>query len=92
MIVPTPAGVVRLIYGDGTMNINTPTHLDAKKSATYLGLSTSTLAKLRLSGNGPTYSKLGRRVIYRMEDLNKWVESRLHNSTSEYPTFGLSGN
>jgi hypothetical protein len=86
MIVPTPAGVVRLIYGDGIMNNSTPNYLDAKRSAAYLSLSISTLAKLRLSGNGPTYSKLGRRVIYRVGDLNKWVESRLHKSTSEYPS------
>jgi hypothetical protein len=68
------------------MNISTPNYMDSKRSAAYLSLSISTLAKLRLYGNGPTYSKLGRRVIYRVEDLNKWVESRLHNSTSEYPS------
>jgi predicted DNA-binding transcriptional regulator AlpA len=43
--------------------------VDAREAARRLGLSTSTLAKMRLSGSGPTYAKLGRRVVYRTEDL-----------------------
>jgi predicted DNA-binding transcriptional regulator AlpA len=61
-----------------------PLVLDAKNAANRLGLSTSTLAKLRLTGNGPTYSKLGRRVVYRIDDLEDWVQVHRHKSTSEY--------
>ncbi len=43
----------------------------------------STLAKLRLTGNGPPYCKLGRRVVYRPEDLAAWLESRLAHNTSD---------
>jgi hypothetical protein len=47
------------------------------------GLSESTLAKLRLNGNGPAYCKLGRRVVYRGEDLEVWLASRVARDTSD---------
>ncbi len=67
------------------MNTKTSTSLlDTEKAATWTGLSTSTLAKLRLTGNGPAYSKLGRRVVYRIDDLDEWIRAHRHKSTSEY--------
>jgi predicted DNA-binding transcriptional regulator AlpA len=79
------AGVVRLILGDVLMNMKANySLLDAQKAAAWTGLSTSTLAKLRLSGNGPTYAKLGRRVVYRIDDLQAWIEAHRFKSTSEY--------
>jgi len=57
--------------------------LTADEAAKVLGLAPSTLAKLRLSGNGPVYCKLGRRVIYRREDLDAWLESRVARNTSD---------
>jgi predicted DNA-binding transcriptional regulator AlpA len=60
-----------------------PSVLDAVTSAHYLGISPSTLAKLRLTGNGPVYCKLGRRVVYRREDLEAWLESRVARNTSD---------
>jgi predicted DNA-binding transcriptional regulator AlpA len=60
--------------------------VDAREAARRLGLSTSTLAKMRLSGAGPAYVKLGRRVAYRTEDLEAWVVANRYCSTSEYTT------
>ena len=81
----SPAGVVRLILGDAAMTTNSNSSLlDAQKAADWTGLSTSTLAKFRVSGNGPTYAKLGRRVVYRIDDLEAWVEAHRFKSTSEY--------
>ena len=59
--------------------------LDATNAAKRLGLSISTLAKMRLYGTGPAYSKLGRRVVYRPEDLEAWIAANRFQSTSEYP-------
>ena len=53
-------------------------------AAEYLRLSVSTLAKMRLYGNGPVYSKLGRRVVYRHQDLDAWLARNSYRSTSEY--------
>lgn len=57
--------------------------ITAKVAAHIVGLSESTLAKLRLNGNGPTYCKLGRRVLYRPEDLDVWLQSRTTSDTSD---------
>ncbi len=62
-----------------------PVVLTPEQAAEALSLSPSTLAKLRLSGKGPTFCKMGRRKIgYRPADLELWVEGRMHRSTSEY--------
>jgi hypothetical protein len=65
------------------MTTSNPITLTPGAAAKVLGLATSTLAKLRLSGNGPVYCKLGRRVVYRMQDLEAWLESRVARDTSD---------
>lgn len=58
--------------------------LRAPAAADYLGLSASTLAKMRLRGDGPLYMKAGPRVVlYDVADLEAWLESRKRRSTSE---------
>jgi predicted DNA-binding transcriptional regulator AlpA len=59
--------------------------LSAPEAAGRLNLSTSTLAKLRLAGSGPAFSKLGRRVVYMEQDLLDWISDRRFRSTAEYP-------
>lgn len=82
--IPSLAGVVRRNDGDGSMTIYNPIVLNTGQVAERLGLSESTLAKMRLSGDGPPYSKLGRRVVYRPEDIDAWIASNRFSSTSEY--------
>jgi predicted DNA-binding transcriptional regulator AlpA len=60
-----------------------PKVVTAKVAARFVGLSESTLAKLRLNGNGPVYCKLGRRVVYRPADLEQWLQSRTARDTSD---------
>lgn len=58
--------------------------LRAPQAASYIGLSTSTLAKMRLRGDGPPYSKAGPRIVlYARADLDAWLTSRRRRSTSE---------
>ncbi len=52
-------------------------------AARFVGLSIRTLEKHRIYGTGPRYSKLGGRVVYRVEDLQAWVESGAKASTSD---------
>lgn len=54
-----------------------------KDAADALGVSVSTLNKWRVSGFGPRFTKLGRRVGYRDEDLQAFVAKGLRQSTSE---------
>ncbi len=53
-------------------------------AADFLGLSASTLAKMRLRGDGPIYSKAGPRVVvYDLADLESWLTARKRSSTSD---------
>jgi predicted DNA-binding transcriptional regulator AlpA len=45
-------------------------------------LSSSTLAKLRLTGGGPHYIKLGRTVVYDPADVEAWLSIHRRSSTS----------
>jgi excisionase family DNA binding protein len=67
--------------------------LNPREAANYLGLSTSWLAKLRLTGDGPPFLKLGRQVRYRRADLDAWLNQRLRRSTSDpgYDPDGSNG-
>ena len=62
--------------------VTTPILLTPKETARYLNLSVSWLAKRRLAGDGPPYSKLGGAVRYDEVKLRKWVTSQLRTSTS----------
>lgn len=56
---------------------------DTERAAARLGLSPSTLEKLRVTGGGPAYLKLGRRVVYEASDLDVWKAARRTLSTSQ---------
>lgn len=69
------------------MNCETiPARLSVEEAAGYTGLSVSTLNKMRLTGCGPVFIKLNRRVVYQTSDLDSWLASKRHRSTSEYGT------
>lgn len=52
--------------------------------AALTGLARSTLAKLRLSGEGPRFVKLGAAVRYRVDDVQAWVAAKpRRRSTSD---------
>jgi excisionase family DNA binding protein len=57
--------------------------LPVSEAARFLGLSKSTLDKLRISGGGPTYLQLGRRVLYDVADLEAWLMPKRRSSTSD---------
>jgi excisionase family DNA binding protein len=60
--------------------------LTVRGAANYLGLSPSTLNKLRCTGTGPIYFKLGRAVRYDPQDLDHWLAARRISSTSQTVT------
>jgi predicted DNA-binding transcriptional regulator AlpA len=57
--------------------------LRTAEAAAYCGSSASTFEKLRLTGGGPVYSKIGRRVVYRVDDLDAWLAANRRRSTSD---------
>lgn len=58
--------------------------LRTREAAAHVGLSASTLEKLRVSGGGPRFTKAGPRiVVYAVADLDTWLSERARGSTSE---------
>jgi predicted DNA-binding transcriptional regulator AlpA len=57
--------------------------VSAPEAAQYLGISASTLSKLRVFGGGPEFHKLGRRVVYDTRDLDGWFKAHKRSSTSD---------
>ena len=49
--------------------------LNEPEAAAYLGLAPRTLQSWRVRGRGPAYIKAGARVLYRVIDLERWVEA-----------------
>ena len=62
---------------------NSSERMPVKQAAQYLCLSPSTLNKWRVTGEGPQYLKLGRRVLYETYALDAWLGAQRRNSTSE---------
>jgi predicted DNA-binding transcriptional regulator AlpA len=60
-----------------------PRYLRTPEAARFLGLSGRTLEKHRTYGTGPLYSKLGGRVVYRIDDLQAWVNRGSKASTTD---------
>jgi excisionase family DNA binding protein len=56
--------------------------LTQSETAKLLRLSERTLERLRVSGGGPAFVKLGRSVRYREVEVERWVEGRVVSSTS----------
>ncbi|HYG05320.1 MAG TPA: helix-turn-helix domain-containing protein [Stenotrophomonas sp.] len=51
--------------------------MNVDQAAERLGLSRSTLEKMRHTGRGPRYVKLGGRVFYRRVDLDAYIEGAI---------------
>lgn len=55
-------------------------YLRAKEAAILLGVSASTLAKMRMRGDGPPFRKFGPRIVlYRKDELDKWISEQPAN-------------
>jgi hypothetical protein len=67
-----------------TTNIN-PDFFDVKGASAYLGgtVSKSTLDKMRIRGDGPQYLKVGQKVIYTKQHLDRFIAKRTQTSTAQ---------
>jgi predicted DNA-binding transcriptional regulator AlpA len=65
--------------------LGTPSNvlLTPKETAGRLKLSTSWLAKARMTGDGPPFIKIGRAIRYSEAALLQWMKSRQRLSTNE---------
>jgi hypothetical protein len=58
-------------------------YLSTESAAAYLCFSPRTLEKLRCSGGGPRFIKRGKKVLYALDDLDRWMQAGARGSTSE---------
>ena len=67
------------------MSIDRVAHcwLSPKEAETYTGIPSRSLERLRLTGDGPIFSKVGRLVRYSTEDLEIWMRRDRRNSISD---------
>jgi hypothetical protein len=57
--------------------------LNVNAAAEYCGVSTSYLNKLRCTGGGPAYLKLGSRIVYSTDLLDAWMAAGRRTSTRD---------
>lgn len=58
--------------------------LNTKEAANYLSLSTAFLERDRWAGAKVPFIKISTRAVrYRLDDLEKYIESRIRKSTSD---------
>lgn len=60
-----------------------PSLLPAKAVADSLCVTKGTLAKWRLTGRGPRFIRVNRRIAYDPADITAWLDARRVTSTSE---------
>ena len=58
--------------------------LTVREAAVFLRTSKSYLDKSRLTGDGPPFFRIGRKILYGRRILQRWIEQRQYRSTSEY--------
>ena len=51
-------------------------YLDNDAAASFLGLQPNTLEVWRSQAIGPTFVRVGRKVMYAVADLREWMEAR----------------
>lgn len=57
---------------------NTQKFINTEVASYFLGLSVSTLKRMRRDGDGPVFHKLGRSVKYTTIDLAEWAKANQH--------------
>lgn len=57
--------------------------INAKHAAQRLCITEGTLAKWRLTGEGPKFFRVGRRIAYDPRDIQTWLDARRVSSTSQ---------
>jgi hypothetical protein len=57
--------------------------LTQREAATILRLSTRTLERLRVTGTGPKFIRIGKSIRYQADALTTYITARVVGSTSE---------
>jgi hypothetical protein len=82
---PTSAGAVSATALMGPYVPTSPSAavMGTPEAASYLNLSSASLAKMRCMGGGPVFIRLGRKIGYQRPDLDDWLAARRTINTSD---------
>lgn len=78
---------------DNNMALEERVLVSSTEAAQMLGISPRTLANWRVQGRGPAYVRLGKSrspILYRVSDIDAWLESRLVGGKSTGKTSGIA--
>ena len=59
-------------------------YISTEIAAHLLGLSITTMKRMRKNGDGPVFHKLGRSVKYTAEDLREWTGNNRHRTNRDF--------
>jgi hypothetical protein len=62
--------------------MDVPALIDPPLLAQRIGVGVGCLAKWRLTGQGPPFIRVGRRIHYDPRDVTAWLDSRRASSTT----------
>ena len=88
---PTLGGT--FVNSDNNMALEERVLVSSTEAAQMLGISPRTLANWRVQGRGPAYVRLGKSrspILYRVSDIDAWLESRLVGGKSTGKTSGIA--
>ena len=66
-----------------TDTIDAARYLRTETAAGHCNSTKSTFEKLRVTGGGPPFIKMGKTVVYDVTDLDTWMAERRFRSTAE---------
>lgn len=86
-LLRTAGAPARVAHGPSPHDLTQPTAppqwMTPEQMADYSKIPIPSLAKYRLTGMGPKYVKLGRRIRYRSDWCDIWMEAGTRKSTSD---------
>ncbi len=65
------------------MSVSNVQHLGSKDLATRYQVHVGTIARWRVLGYGPRFIKMGKSILYSLEEIEKWERSQIRRSTSD---------
>ena len=57
--------------------------LTQQRLSDLIDVSERSLERWRVEGTGPVFCRAGRKILYRLEDVNDWLAASRRRSTSE---------
>ena len=60
-----------------------PKRLSSGETAARIGVTSANLAKFRMNGVGPEYLKIGRRVFYEPDVVDRWIDAQRRTQTDQ---------